>query len=142
MVYKIQKTSMSIRQHPKIEIVAQMVKNLKPVQETQVQSLGWKDILVQVSTLGLERKGNGYPLQYSHLENPHGPRSLVGYSSWVSKSQHDWGTNIFTFYLKKKKKTNLNTKKKKKSNSIVKNWIKYEIVLKKKLGKVCQLTKV
>ena len=45
MVYKIQKTSMSIRQHPKIEIVAQMVKNLKTMQETQVQSLGWKDLL-------------------------------------------------------------------------------------------------
>ena len=36
---------MSIRQHPKIEIVAQMVKNLKTMQETQVQSLGWKDLL-------------------------------------------------------------------------------------------------
>ena len=45
MVCKIQKTYMSIRQHPKIEIVAQMVKNLKPMQETQVQSLGWKDLL-------------------------------------------------------------------------------------------------
>ena len=119
MVYKIQKTSMSIRQHPKIEIVAQMVKNLKPIQETQVQSLGWKDILVQVSTLGLERKGNGYPLQYSHLENPHGPRSLVGYSSWVSKSQHDWGTNIFTFYLKKKKKPTYILRKR---NTVIQLW--------------------
>ena len=36
---------MSIRQHPKIERVAQMVKNLKTMQETQVQSLGWKDLL-------------------------------------------------------------------------------------------------
>ena len=25
-------------------------------------------------------EGNGNPLQYSHLENPHGQRSLVGYS--------------------------------------------------------------
>ena len=25
-------------------------------------------------------EGNGYPLQYSCLENPHGQRSLVGYS--------------------------------------------------------------
>ena len=25
-------------------------------------------------------EGNGYPVQYSCLENPHGQRSLVGYS--------------------------------------------------------------
>ena len=29
--------------------------------------------------------GHGNPLQYSHLENPHGQRSLVGYSPWDSK---------------------------------------------------------
>ena len=29
-----------------------------------------------------ERTGN--PLQYSYLENPHGQRSLVGYSPWES----------------------------------------------------------
>ena len=27
-------------------------------------------------------RGNGNPLQYSCLENPHGERSLVGYSPW------------------------------------------------------------
>ena len=27
-------------------------------------------------------EGNGTPLQYSCLENPHGPRSLAGYSPW------------------------------------------------------------
>ena len=27
-------------------------------------------------------EGNGYPLQYSGLENPHRQRSLVGYSPW------------------------------------------------------------
>ena len=30
-------------------------------------------------------EGNGYPLQYSCLENPHGQRSLVGYSPWGCK---------------------------------------------------------
>ena len=30
-------------------------------------------------------KGNGNPLQYSSLENPHGQRSLVGYSPWGRK---------------------------------------------------------
>ena len=31
------------------------------------------------------REGNGTPLQYSCLENPHGWRSLVGYSPWGCK---------------------------------------------------------
>ena len=31
-------------------------------------------------------EGHGYPLQYSCLENPHGQRSLVGYSLWVAES--------------------------------------------------------
>ena len=30
-------------------------------------------------------EGNGNPLQYSCLENPHGQRSLVGYSPWGLK---------------------------------------------------------
>ena len=30
-------------------------------------------------------EGNGNPLQYSCLENPHGQRSLVGYSPWGPK---------------------------------------------------------
>ena len=40
--------------------MAQMVKNLPAVWETWVHSLGWEDPL---------EKGNGYPLQYSCLEN-------------------------------------------------------------------------
>ena len=39
---------------------------------------------------GLRRSpggGHGNPLQYSCLENPHGQRSLVGYSPWVAKSR-------------------------------------------------------
>ena len=42
------------------------------------------------SVPGLGRSpGGGYGnlLQYSCLENPHGQRSLVGYSPWVTKSQ-------------------------------------------------------
>ena len=31
------------------------------------------------------RGGHGNPLQYSCLENPHGQRSLVGYSPWGRK---------------------------------------------------------
>ena len=44
-----------------IHMVAQVVKNLPAVLETWVQSLGQEDTL---------EKGNGYPLQYSCLENP------------------------------------------------------------------------
>ena len=31
---------------------------------------------------------NGNPLQYPCLENPHGQRSLAGYSSWGHKESH------------------------------------------------------
>ena len=34
-------------------------------------------------------EGNGNPLQYSCLQNPHGQRSLVGYSPWGHK---EWDT--------------------------------------------------
>ena len=30
-------------------------------------------------------EGNGSPLQYFYLENPHGQRSLAGYSQWGHK---------------------------------------------------------
>ena len=48
------------------------------------------------SILGLGRspgEGNGYLLQYSWLENPHGQRSLAGYSPWgLQRVRHDWAT--------------------------------------------------
>ena len=33
--------------------------------------------------------GHGDPLQYSCLENPHGQRSLAGYSPWGRKVGHN-----------------------------------------------------
>ena len=45
-----------------------------------------------VPSLGLEGspgEGNGNPLQHSWLENPHGQRSLVGYSSWGHRVRQD-----------------------------------------------------
>ena len=54
----------------------QLVKNQPAMWETWVLSLGWEDPLE-------ERHGN--PLQYSCLENPHGQRSLAGYSPWGCK---------------------------------------------------------
>ena len=42
--------------------------------------------LGSIPGLGRSRGGgHGNPLQYSGLENPHGQRSLVGYSSWGHK---------------------------------------------------------
>ena len=34
-------------------------------------------------------EGHGNPLQYSCLENPHGQRSLAGYSPWDRRVRHD-----------------------------------------------------
>ena len=33
-------------------------------------------------------EGNGYPLQYSCLENPHGQRSLAGYGPYGCKESN------------------------------------------------------
>ena len=33
--------------------------------------------------------GHGNRLQDSYLENPHGQRSLAGYSPWVCRVRHD-----------------------------------------------------
>ena len=52
-------------------MVAQMLKNLFAMRETWVQSLGWEDPL---------KEGMTTHFQYSCLENPHGQRSLGGYS--------------------------------------------------------------
>ena len=53
-------------------LVAQTVKNLPAMWETRVQSLGQEDPLEMSSIPGPGRspgKGNGYPVQYSCLEN-------------------------------------------------------------------------
>ena len=57
-------------------LVAQTVKDLRAVQETWVQSLGWEDPL---------KEGMTNPPQYSCLENPHGQRSLQDYNPWGCK---------------------------------------------------------
>ena len=55
-------------------LAAQMVKIPSAMQETWVQSLGWKDPLEE-----------GMATHYSCLENSHGQRSLAGYSPWGHK---------------------------------------------------------
>ena len=66
---------------PNMEIsrVALVVKNL-PANAGHIRDAG--------SIPGSARSpggGRGNPLQYSSLENPHGQRSLVGYSPWGCK---------------------------------------------------------
>ena len=73
---------------------------------------------IQVGSPALGRspgEGNGNPLQYSCLENPHGQRSLAGYSPWVQKesdtteqlstAQH---TIILTLHEERKRKDIVN----------------------------------
>ena len=54
-----------------------MVENPPAKQETQVQSLGWKD----------PGEGNGNPLQYSFLENSMDTGALWSTAHGVTKSQ-------------------------------------------------------
>ena len=57
-------------------LVAQLVKNLSAVQETQVQSLGWEDSLEK------EMATHSSILAWEIL----GTEKLGGYSPWVRKS--------------------------------------------------------
>ena len=57
-------------------LIAQLVKNLPAMQETPSLIPG---------TRRSPGEGIGYPLQYSCLNNPHGPKSLAGYSPWGCK---------------------------------------------------------
>ena len=58
-----------------LSLVAQTVKNLLAMQETWVQSLGWKDSLEESMATHSSILAWRIPLQ----------RSLVGYSSWGHK---------------------------------------------------------
>ena len=49
-------------------------------------------VALYYSHITSHRRGHGNPLQYSCLENPHGQKSLVGYSPWDHKVRHDWPT--------------------------------------------------
>ena len=61
-------------------LVAQMVKNLRAVQETQVRFLGRGDS---------PREGNGNPLQYSRLENPMDRGAWQATVHGVTRVRHD-----------------------------------------------------
>ena len=59
-----------------------MVKNPPAMQETCVQSLGWEDPLEEVMATCSSI--------LAWMENPHGQRSLAGYSPWGLKG---WDMN-------------------------------------------------
>ena len=66
-------------QYAWVSLVTQMVKTLPAMLEGDLGLIP-----------ELERSpggGHGNPLKYSCLGNPHEQRSLVGYSSWVTKSR-------------------------------------------------------
>ena len=64
-------------------LVAQLIKNPPTMWETWVQSLDWEPL----------EEGMATHLVATHcLENPHGQRSLAGYSPWGHRVGHDWAT--------------------------------------------------
>ena len=65
--------------------VAQMVKNLPAMQETQVQSLGWEDPLEKATAT----HPSILPREFQ------GQRSLEGSSTGLQTAGHDWAINIF-----------------------------------------------
>ena len=72
-------------------LVAQMIKRLPTMQETQVRSLGWED--------RSSGEGNGNPLQYSCLENPTDREMWQATVHGVAKSRTRLSDYTFTFHL-------------------------------------------
>ena len=62
-----------------VSLVAHMVTNLPAMQETQVQSLGWKD----------PRRRKWLPIPVFLPVEFHGQRSLAGYSPWGCRVRYN-----------------------------------------------------
>ena len=81
-------------------LVAQLVKNLPAMWETCVGSLGGEDPL---------EEGMATHSSTLYLENPHGQRSLVGYSPWGHKesdiTEQLSTSHAYCFFLVLKQKT-------------------------------------
>ena len=88
-------------------LVAQTVKNLPAMWETGFNP--W---------VGKNPGGHDNPLQDSCLENPHGQRSLAGYSPWSRRVGHDWVTKHSTSYLVYNSYTSIKKKCQDLSNAI------------------------
>ena len=69
-------------------LVAQMIKNLPALQETQVGSLGWEDTLEK----GMATHFRNLAWRIPWTEEPGGLQSMG-----LQRVGHDWASNIFTF---------------------------------------------
>ena len=75
--------------YARTSLVAQMLKRLPTMQETQVQSLGWEDPLEK------EMATHSSILAW---KKSHGQRSLVGYSPWGCKESDTTERLHFHFF--------------------------------------------
>ena len=59
----------------------------------------WSDLAAAAAARCVSGEGKGYPLQYSCLENPHGHRSLAGFSPWGRKELDtiEWLSTSYVF---------------------------------------------
>ena len=71
-----------------------MVKNL-PVNAKDKRDVG-STLELGSSTVG----GHGNPLQYSCLKNPHGQRSLAGYSPWGRRESDATEHKLIVLWVK------------------------------------------
>ena len=64
--------------------MTQPVKNLRAMQETQVQTLGWEDVLEK--GMATHSRILAWEIPWTDLPGKsHGQTSMVGYSPWVYK---------------------------------------------------------
>ena len=79
-------------------LVAQSVNNSPAMWETWVQSLGWEDPMEKLGSYPEER--NGYPIQYSDLENSMDRGVWQATAHGVAKSQKQLSDYHFHFIFK------------------------------------------
>ena len=84
---QIQRDSKKISDWPWASLVAQTVKSLPAVQDTQVWSLGWEDPLEN------EMATHSSILAWRILRTE---RSLAGYCPWGRRIRHNWVTSLST----------------------------------------------
>ena len=85
-VYGVAQSQTRLKQLSSSSMVAETVKNLPETVKNLPETVKNAGDLSSVPRLGRSPGGGqGNPLQYSCLENPHGQRNLVGHSPWGGK---------------------------------------------------------
>ena len=69
------------------------------MRDTWAQSLGWDPLEIPWRSPRSLGEGNGYPLQYSYLEDPMGRGAWWGIVHDVAKSQTRLSDKYFNFHL-------------------------------------------